>query len=191
MLIPMSYWKLTEDEVFRHYRAVADAISIPIMAYNNPATGGVDMRPEFLARLLEIPNVTMIKESTGDVSRMQKLVRLVGDDVAFFNGSNPLALAAFAAGARGWCTAAPNLIPQPTLDLYAAIKNGDLATARSVYYRQMPLLEFIVAGGLPRTVAAGLELTGFDPGPLRPPLQPLPDIERERLRDILRNLLPN
>lgn len=188
MLIPMSYWKLTEDEVFRHYQTVAEAISVPVMAYNNPATGGVDMRPEFLARLLTIPNVTMVKESTGDVGRMHRLVKLAGEDVAFFNGSNPLALAAFAAGARGWCTAAPNLIPQLTLDLYAAVKTGDFAAARTLYYRQMPLLEFIVAGGLPRTVAAGLELTGFDPGPLRPPLMPLPDADRERLRAILSDL---
>lgn len=188
MLIPMSYWKLTEDEVFRHYQTVAEAISVPVMAYNNPATGGVDMRPEFLARLLTIPNVTMVKESTGDVGRMHRLVKLAGEEVAFFNGSNPLALAAFAAGARGWCTAAPNLIPQLTLDLYAAVKTGDFAAARTLYYRQMPLLEFIVAGGLPRTVAAGLELTGFDPGPLRPPLMPLPDADRERLRAILSDL---
>jgi 4-hydroxy-tetrahydrodipicolinate synthase len=188
MLIPMSYWRLTEDEVFRHYQRVAGAISVPVMAYNNPATGGVDMRPEFLARLLTIPNVTMVKESTGDVGRMHRLAQLAGRDVAFFNGSNPLALAAFAAGARGWCTAAPNLIPRLTLDLYAAVTRGDFAAARTLYDRQMPLLEFLVAGGLPRTVAAGLSLQGFDPGPLRPPLQPLPDAERERLRGILSDL---
>lgn len=188
MLIPMSYWRLTEDEVFRHYQRVAGAISVPVMAYNNPATGGVDMRPEFLARLLTIPNVTMVKESTGDVGRMHRLAQLAGRDVAFFNGSNPLALAAFAAGARGWCTAAPNLIPRLTLDLYAAVTRGDFAAARTLYDRQMPLLEFLVAGGLPRTVAAGLSLQGFDPGPLRPPLQPLPAAERERLRGILSDL---
>jgi 4-hydroxy-tetrahydrodipicolinate synthase len=188
MLIPMSYWKLTEEEIFQHFSRVADAISIPIMAYNNPATGGVDMRPELLARLLTIPNVTMIKESTGDVSRMHQLVRLAGEDVAFFNGSNPLALAAFAAGARGWCTAAPNLIPQLTLDFYAAVRKGNFSAARTLYYRQMPLLEFIVAGGLPRTVACGLELLGFDPGPLRPPLMPLSAADREQLRGILQRL---
>jgi 4-hydroxy-tetrahydrodipicolinate synthase len=188
MLIPMSYWKLTEEEVFKHYQRVAEAISLPIMAYNNPATGGVDMRPEFLARLLEIPNVTMIKESTGDVGRMQQLVKLAGDDVAFFNGSNPLALAAFAAGARGWCTAAPNLIPQLTLDLYEAVIAGDFQHARGLYYRQMPLLEFIVQTGLPRSVAAGLSLLGFDPGPLRAPLLPLSTSDRERLSKILQSV---
>ncbi|KAF5305791.1 hypothetical protein FQR65_LT18673 [Abscondita terminalis] len=100
MIIPMSYWKLTDDEIVKHYDAVASKISIPIMAYNNPATGGVDMSPALLKRLLEIPNVTMIKESTGDIQRMHYLRKELGEEVAFFNGSNPLALSAFSAGAR-------------------------------------------------------------------------------------------
>jgi 4-hydroxy-tetrahydrodipicolinate synthase len=141
--------------------------------------------------LLEIPNVTMIKESTGDVGRMQQLVKLAGGDVAFFNGSNPLALAAFVAGARGWCTAAPNLIPRLTLDLYKAAISGDFRRARTLFYRQMPLLDFIVQGGLPRTVAAGLDLLGIDPGPLRAPLLPLSADERDRLSKILQSLSLN
>lgn len=90
MIIPMSYWKLTDDEILRHFDAVAREISIPIMAYNNPATGGVDMSPALLKELLQIPNVTMIKESTGDVQRMHYLRRELGEEVAFYNGSNPL-----------------------------------------------------------------------------------------------------
>lgn len=190
MVIPMSYWRLTDDEVFRHYEAVAGAVSIPIMAYNNPATGGLDMTPEFLARLLEIPNVTMIKESTGDVNRLHRLVQAAGEEVAFFNGSNPLALDAFVAGARGWCTAAANLIPRQTIDLYDAVERRDLPAAVRVFRRQLPLLQFLVRGGLPRTVAAGLGLLGFDPGPLRPPLMPLPEPEMGRLREILAGLSP-
>lgn len=66
MILPVSYWKLTEREIFQHYRSISDAISIPIMAYNNPATSGVDMPPELLVRMFEsIDNVTMVKESTG------------------------------------------------------------------------------------------------------------------------------
>lgn len=83
MIIPMSYWKLTDDEIVKHYDAVASKISIPIMAYNNPATSGVDMSPVLLKRLLEIPNVTMIKESTGDVQRMHYLRKELGEEVAF------------------------------------------------------------------------------------------------------------
>lgn len=191
MVIPMSYWRLTDDEVFRHYEAVAGAVSIPIMAYNNPATGGLDMTPEFLARLLEIPNVTMIKESTGDVNRLHRLVQAAGEEVAFFNGSNPLALDAFVAGARGWCTAAANLIPRHTLDLYDSVERRDLPAAVRAFRRQLPLLQFLVRGGLPRTVAAGLGLLGFDPGPLRPPLLPLPEPEMGSLREILAGLSPD
>ncbi len=141
MVIPMSYWKLTEAEILTHYTTVASAISLPIMAYNNPATGGLDMAPEFLAKLLKIPNVTMIKESTGDVNRLHRLVQAAGEDVAFYNGSNPLALDAFIAGATGWCTAAPNLIPQLNLDLYDAVQRGDLKSALSVFSKQLPLLQ--------------------------------------------------
>jgi 4-hydroxy-tetrahydrodipicolinate synthase len=188
MIIPMSYWKLTEDEIFAHYDTVARSISLPIMAYNNPATGGLDMAPEFLAKLLKIPNVTMIKESTGDVNRLHRLVQAAGEDVAFYNGSNPLALDAFVAGATGWCTAAPNLIPQLNLDLYAAITKNDLPGALAVFRKQLPLLQFIVAGGLPRTVAAGLEILGIDGGCLRAPLAKLPEAEKEKLSKILQAL---
>jgi 4-hydroxy-tetrahydrodipicolinate synthase len=188
MIIPMSYWKLTEAEIFRHYETVSDAISVPIMAYNNPATGGLDMAPEFLARLLKIPNVTMIKESTGDVNRLHRLVQAAGPDAAFYNGSNPLALEAFRAGARGWCTAAPNLIPRLNLDLYAAIERADMPKALEVFQQQLPLLQLIVQGGLPRTIAAGLEILGVDPGALRAPLAELSPADKERLGAVLRAL---
>jgi 4-hydroxy-tetrahydrodipicolinate synthase len=186
MIIPMSYWKLTEAEILTHFNTVGGAISLPIMAYNNPATGGLDMPPEFLAKLLQIPNVTMIKESTGDVNRLHRLVQVAGDDVAFYNGSNPLALDAFIAGARGWCTAAPNLIPELNLALYAAIEKGDLPAALKVFRKQLPLLQFIVQGGLPRTVAAGLKILGVEPGCLRAPLAELSPADKDKLAGILR-----
>lgn len=185
MIIPMSYWKLTDDEIVKHYDAVASKISIPVMAYNNPATGGVDMSPALLKRLLQIPNVTMIKESTGDVQRMHYLRRELGEEVAFYNGSNPLALAAFAAGANGWCTAAPNLIPELNIGLYNAIHNNDLEAARNVFYEQVDLLKFIVAKGLPRAIKAGLNILGENGGQLRSPLQPLTQEETAKLKSIL------
>jgi len=185
MIIPMSYWKLTDDEIVAHYDAVASKISIPIMAYNNPATSGVDMSPALLKRLLEIPNVTMIKESTGDIQRMHYLRKELGEEVAFYNGSNPLALAAFAAGAKGWCTAAPNLIPELNIELYNAVQNNDLETAQNLFYKQVDLLKFIVAKGLPRAVKSGLNILGENSGQLRSPLKPLTELETSELKEIL------
>jgi len=189
MIIPMSYWKLTDEEIFRHYEAVASKIGIPIMAYNNPATGGIDMSPALLKKLLQIPNVTMIKESTGDVQRMHYLKRELGGEVAFYNGSNPLALAAFAAGATGWCTAASNLIPELNIGLYNAIESNDLQLAQNIFMKQIDLLKFIVATGLPRSIKAGLNLLGHKSGNLRKPLSPLTDQEIQRLEVIIKETL--
>ena len=186
MILPVSYWKLTEREIVQHYRSIGDAIGIPIMAYNNPATSGVDMHPELLVTMFEtIDNVTMVKESTGDLSRMRRIAELSGGELPFYNGSNPLVLDALKAGASGWCTAAPNLRPQPCIDLYNAVRAGDLEKAQIIYADLKPLLEFIVAGGLATTVKAGLDLLGFPIGDPRAPLLPLDEQGRAELQGLL------
>lgn len=186
MILPVSYWKLTEREIVQHYRSVGDAVDIPIMAYNNPATSGVDMGPELLVGMFEtIDNVAMVKESTGDLSRMRRIAELSGGRLPFYNGSNPLVLDALKAGASGWCTAAPCLRPRPCIDLYEAVRAGDLDKAQALYDDLKPLLQFIVAGGLATTVKAGLDLLGFPVGDPRPPLLPLDERGRAELDGLL------
>lgn len=186
MILPVSYWKLTDREIARHYTAVGAAVDLPIMAYNNPATSGVDMSPELLVQMFDdVDNLLMVKESTGDLTRMQRIKELSGGALPFYNGSNPLVLDALTEGASGWCTAAPNLRPQPCLDLYAAVRAGDPELAKKIYDDLAPLLRFIVAGGLPTTVKAGLELLGTGVGNPRPPLLPLEADGRRELDAIL------
>lgn len=186
MVLPISYWKLSEREIAQHYAAIGAAIGIPIMVYNNPATSGIDMRPELLVQMFkDIDNVTMVKESTGDITRMERLSELTDGQLPFYNGSNPMILKAFKAGAKGWCTAAPNLLPQPCLDLYAAAQAGDWTKSEAIYTELKPFLEFIVAGGLPTTIKGGLELLGQGVGDPRLPLLPLDDGGREELRRLL------
>jgi 4-hydroxy-tetrahydrodipicolinate synthase len=186
MILPVSYWKLSPREIAQHYTTVAAALDIPIMAYNNPATSGIDMSPELLVRMFtDIDNLTMVKESTGDLDRMLRIKQLTGDALPFYNGSNPLILDALTAGASGWCTAAPNLRPQPCLDLYAATQAGDYDAAKAIYDDLSQLLHFIVAGGLPTTVKAGLNLLGTKVGNPRPPLLPLDEPGLDELRSLL------
>ncbi|CPX56413.1 Probable dihydrodipicolinate synthetase DapA [Mycobacteroides abscessus] len=186
MVLPVSYWKLSDREIAQHYASVAAAIDIPLMAYNNPATSGVDMKPELLVSMFgDIDNFTMVKESTGDLNRMLEIKRLTDGRLPFYNGSNPLVLDALNVGASGWCTAAPCLAPQPCLDLYEAVRAGRDEDAASLYTALKPLLQFIVAGGLPTTVKAGLELQGRPVGDPRRPLLPLDPEGRETLKDIL------
>ena len=186
MILPVSYWKLSTREIAQHYATVAAALDIPIMAYNNPATSGIDMSPELLVQMFtEIDNLTMVKESTGDLDRMLRIKELTGNTLPFYNGSNPLILDALTAGASGWCTAAPNLRPQPCLDLYAATQAGDYDAAKAIYEDLSPLLRFIVAGGLPTTVKAGLNLLGANVGDPRPPLLPLDEAGLDEMRSLL------
>jgi 4-hydroxy-tetrahydrodipicolinate synthase len=186
MVLPVSYWALTERQIVQHYRSIGDAIGIPIMAYNNPARSGVDMSPELLVGMFEsIDNVAMVKESTGDLSRMLRIAELSDGLLPFYNGSNPLVLDALRAGATGWCTAAPNLSPQPCIDLYNLVCAGDSEKAQSLYDDLKPLLEIIVAGGLATTVKAGLKLLGVPAGDPRPPLLPLDEQGRAELRGLL------
>ena len=184
MVLPASYWKLSDAEILAHYAAIGDSIGVPIMLYNNPATSGTDMSVELILRILkQVDNVTMVKESTGDIQRMHQLK--LQSDVPFYNGCNPLALEAFAAGAKGWCTAAPNLIPQLNLDLYHAVQANDLNKARELFYRQLPLLQFILKGGLPATIKAGLRLTGLEVGNPRLPVFPLGEAGIGQLKTLL------
>jgi len=186
MVIPVSYWALNEREIVQHYTSVSDAISIPIMAYNNPATSGIDMSPTLLNHMFEtIANVKMVKESTGDIQRMLDLKELSSGELPFYNGSNPLVLKALLAGASGWCTAAPCLRPGPAIALYEAVVAGDTARATEIYEELLPLLSFIVSKGLPPAVKSGLDILGEPAGVPRLPLLPLDAEDRTQLESIL------
>jgi 4-hydroxy-tetrahydrodipicolinate synthase len=186
MILPISYWKLNDREIVQHYASISAAVDLPIMVYNNPATSGIDMAPELLVQMFnDIDNVLMVKESTGDLTRMLRIKELSGETLPFYNGSNPLVLDALLTGASGWCTCAPNLRPQPCLDLYDAVRRGDSERAQEIYDDLAPLLRFIVAGGLPTTVKAGLDLLGRNAGDPRPPLLPLDEAGRAELKGLL------
>jgi 4-hydroxy-tetrahydrodipicolinate synthase len=186
MVVPVSYWPLNEREIVQHYTSVSDAISIPIMAYNNPATSGIDMSPALLNRMFEtIANVEMVKESTGDIQRMLDLKELSAGALPFFNGSNPLVLEALLAGASGWCTAAPCLRPAPVIALYEAVAAGNPDRAQELYDELLPLLRFIVSKGLPTAVKSGLDILGQPAGVPRLPLLPLDAEDRTELESIL------
>jgi 4-hydroxy-tetrahydrodipicolinate synthase len=186
MVIPVSYWALNEREIVQHYTSVSDAISIPIMAYNNPATSGIDMSPTLLNHMFEsIENVKMVKESTGDIQRMLDLKELSSGALPFYNGSNPLVLKALLAGASGWCTAAPCLRPAPVIALYDAVAAGDTDRAQEIYDELLPLLRFIVSKGLPTAVKSGLDILGEPAGVPRLPLLPLDPDGRTQLESIL------
>lgn len=186
MLAPMKYYELTEDEIYNYFLSVSDAISIPIMVYNNPATCGIDMSPEFILSMIQgIENVSMVKDSSPCINKLHKLQDLCGGTASIFIGCNYLALEALELGFSGWCTVAPNLINNVPQTIFNMIKNNEPVPARQLFSQYEPLLTFIVDKGLARTVKAGLELKGISAGTARNPIKPLFDTDIETLAALL------
>ncbi|MFD7668722.1 dihydrodipicolinate synthase family protein [Streptomyces sp. NPDC059788] len=189
MVLPQVYWKLTHAELEQHFATVAAATDLPVMLYNNPGTSGVDLLPETVVALArKIPNITMVKESSGDVARFRALRDMSDGTLSVYNGNNPVALDAFRSGAVGWCTAAPCLVPAWCLALHSAAMDEDKQRADAILAELLPFLKFIVGHGLPRAVKAGLEIRNRTAGPPRAPLLPLPGAETEQLRELLARL---
>ncbi|WP_409440082.1 dihydrodipicolinate synthase family protein [Psychromonas sp. GE-S-Ul-11] len=189
MVSPFSYYKLSEDELFIHYESISKATPLPIMIYNNPATCGVDMTPEFMLKMVkDIENASVIKESTGDIQRMHKIYKLSNGSVPFFNGCNHMALEAFNAGATGWCTAAPCLIGGKPKALFEAVQKGDNKKAKKLFYEQYEFLEFIVTSGLAAAIKSGFSLQGNEIGGPRKPLLPLTHSTKLQLKHMLQEL---
>ena len=122
MIIPPYYSTPTHDELFHHFKLISQAISIPIMVYNNPATSNVDLTPDIVARLSEIENVLYIKESTMDVTRVRDIIRLCEDRMTVFGGI--MGYESFLNGAKGWVAVGSNLMPKAFSEMYRLTLEG-------------------------------------------------------------------
>ena len=119
MIIPPFYSTPTDEELFEHYRRIGEALSIPIMVYNNPATANVDLLPSTLSRLSEIDAVTMVKESTLEVTRVRDIIELCGDRMTVFAGI--LGYESFWLGAEGWVAVCSNILPKDSARLFELV----------------------------------------------------------------------
>lgn len=189
VLLAAPYYSLpTPDELFVHFRAVNDAIGIPIMLYNYPGRTGVDMSPQFIASLTELENVRYVKESTGEMARMTTLMRLCGERLGVFCGCDTIALESFMMGALGWVTGVSNVLPASHAKLYElSVVKKDYVSARKLFFEMLPTLELMEGGGkYTQWVKAACAILGRDVGAPRQPLCPATKAEIPALRLALR-----
>ena len=187
MVIPPYYSTPTADELFAHYQKIGEAVSFPIMVYNNPATTNVDLTPEIVARLAQIDNVRYIKESTLDVTRVRDIIELCGDRMTVFAGI--LGYESFWLGAQGWVAVCSNFLPRDSARLFElAVDHKDQDAALTLYKRILPLVKMV---GGHRYVAASkvaLDYMGLPVGAPRPPRLPLPATDAAALKAFLDRL---
>ncbi len=166
----------TDEEVYQHYRCISEAISIPIMVYNNPAITNIDMQPALIARLAELPNVAYVKESTLEVTRVRDILHLAGDRLGVFGGV--LGYESYLNGAQGWTAVGANVLPGEFQQMYRhTVAELDLEAARALYTRLLPLIDLV---GQTRYVSATKMLLSKLGWPVGPPRLPrLPSVGAE------------
>jgi 4-hydroxy-tetrahydrodipicolinate synthase len=188
VMLAAPYYSLpTPPELFAHFRAVNDAIGIPIMLYNYPGRTGVDMSPDLIERLAGLANVRYVKESTGDIGRISTLLRRCGDRLGVFCGGDTVAFESLALGAVGWVGGVANVVPRQHVELYRLIaERRDYAAARRLYFRLLPLLSLMEGGGkYTQWVKAACGLVGRPAGAPRAPLRPATVAELRQLQAAL------
>lgn len=173
MIVPPYYSSPTEDEVFEHYRRIAEAISVPVMVYNNPFTSNVDLKAPLVARLSEIDNISYIKESSGSVPRTTEILRLCGDRLTVFAGYHPWE--SYLVGAKGYVSVFSNIAPALSAELFTTtVDEKDAEGGRDIYHRVLPLLEALSGDLYVSATKAALKLIGMPVGDPRSPRLPLP-----------------
>src|SRR5581483_2058848 len=152
----------SQQEIFDHYRRVAESTSLPVVLYNNPATcGGVKIEVDTVARLAEIPNILGVKDASGDLQNTNEYVRVVPDRFSVLQGRDTLICQSLFFGARGAIPATANVAPRILVEIYEAFVRGDLAASKAAQLKLNPVRMTLALGTPPGGVKAALTLMGM------------------------------
>ncbi len=182
MLLPPYFEGPTLDGVLYHYERVARSVATPIVVYNIPQNTHRDITPDVLARLLAFDNIRYIKDSTGDLIRIQQLVAM---GARVFNGGDPLAFQALVAGCIGCIWGGVNAMPREAVRLYELVSAGKLAAAAALWQRLLPAQVFFWTHDYNPSVKLATNLMGRKVGVCRMPLQPLGKEDQRELKRAL------
>jgi 4-hydroxy-tetrahydrodipicolinate synthase len=186
LLVAPYYNKPSQEGLYRHFNAIAEATSLPIMLYNIPGRCGVDIVPETVVRLAkECRNIVSIKEASGSVERVSELRRRLPESFTILSGDDSLTLPFMAVGAAGVVSVASNLFPSQVCALIRACDSGDLKAAEKSHRKLLPLFKDLFIEPNPVPVKTALGWRGAMSGKVRLPLCEMSETNRARLRKTL------
>ena len=176
----------SQQEIYDHYRRIAESTSLPVILYNNPSMcGGVKIDVDTVARLAQISNILGIKDSSGDLQNTNEYVRVVPLRFSVMQGRDTLIYPSLLFGAQGAVPASANVAPGLAVLIFEAFLRGDHATAKAAQLRLNPIRLSLNLGTAPGGVKAALDLLGMSLGPSRSPIAPLTSDKREKMRAAL------
>jgi len=186
LLITPYYNKPTQEGLYRHFKAVADDVDIPIVLYNVPGRTSVNMLPATVARLSKIGNIVAIKEATANLQQISEIIELTEGKMAVLSGDDFTVLPTLAIGGMGVISVSANCAPRDMAGLCDAFFAGDYAEARRLHYKLQPLNQAMFYETNPIPVKTALGLMGRCQPELRLPLCPMSDANTEKLSRVLK-----
>ncbi|MBG9589150.1 4-hydroxy-tetrahydrodipicolinate synthase [Cytobacillus firmus] len=178
MIVAPYYNKPNQEGLYRHFKAIAESTSLPVMVYNIPGRSSVNILPETIIRLSEISNIAAVKEASGDLNAMAKIIANTDDDFMLYSGDDGLTLPCMAIGGTGIVSVASHVIGNEMQEMIAAYLNGENEKAAKIHQKILPIMEGLFAAPSPVPVKTALQLKGLDVGSVRLPMVPLTEQER-------------
>jgi 4-hydroxy-tetrahydrodipicolinate synthase len=182
------YNKPSQEGLYQHFRAIAEATRLPIVLYNVPGRTGVNMDAQTVARLAAVPNIVAVKEASANVVQMCDIVANTPDDFMLLSGDDPLIVAVMGIGGRGIICVTSNQVPAECVQIVELCERGDFAAARKLYAWLLPLIQANFVESNPMPVKAGMAAMGLLEESYRLPLVPPGPAAKERLARVLQQL---
>jgi 4-hydroxy-tetrahydrodipicolinate synthase len=186
LLVTPYYNKPTQEGLYQHFKAIAEAVDIPQILYNVPGRTACDMLADTVVRLSTVPNIIGIKEATGDIQRAKDILARVSSDFLVYSGDDATAIELILAGGKGNISVTANVAPRDMSEMCAAAMRGDAAAARAIHEKLMPLNKNLFIESNPIPVKWALHEMGLMPDGIRLPLTWLSQACHEPLRQAMR-----
>ena len=187
LLVTPYYNKATQKGLYTHYKAIADAVSIPCILYNVPGRTGMKIEPKTMADLYHnVKNIVGVKEATGDVGATSDLMRLVDEDFLLYSGEDGIIVPLLSIGGSGVISVLSNVAPKETAEICKKWFAGDVKGAWEEQKRALPLIHSLFMEVNPIPVKAGMNLQGKAVGGMRLPLTEMEEAHQEVLKEEMR-----
>ncbi|MCM3732112.1 4-hydroxy-tetrahydrodipicolinate synthase [Fictibacillus nanhaiensis] len=181
LIVTPYYNKPSQEGIIAHYKAIAEAVRLPIMAYNVPGRTIVSTSVDTVVRLSEIPNIVALKDAGGNLDTMSEIIEKTPDDFLLYSGDDGLTLPSLAVGSAGIVSVASHVIGNEMQAMIQAFHNGENKEAARLHRKLLPVMNELFKAPSPAPVKTALQLKGLDVGGVRLPLLPLNQAERSAL----------
>lgn len=185
MLVCPYYNKPGQEGLYRHFKKIAEAVSLPLMLYNIPSRTGINLLPETVARLAQIENIVAIKEASGSMDQVSTLRTLLPEDMTVYSGDDSLTLPMMALGARGVVSIASHLVGNDILAMIEAFSKGENKRALDLHKQLFPIFKGLFIATNPVPLKEALNQLGYNVGGLRLPLIEANETEKIFIQELL------